>query len=89
MLTVAAASAIAGAARLAIKQTSRVVVFVVVVVVVEYSIIELRIHVAMVGVWLNSNLNWGSKSQASRPCMHFDDILIWVPRMRKQRVVYF
>ena len=44
MVTVAAA-AIAGAARLAIKQTSRVVV--VVVVDGEYLIIELRIRVAM------------------------------------------
>ena len=45
-MTVAGAAAIAGAARLAIKQTSRVVV-VVVVVVVKYSIIELRIHAAI------------------------------------------
>ena len=42
MVTVAAA-AIAGAARLAIKQTSRVVV----VVVGEYPIIELRMRVAI------------------------------------------
>ena len=46
MLTVVAAAIIAGAARLAIKQMSRVVV-VVVVVIGEYSIIEIRIHVAI------------------------------------------
>ena len=44
MLTVVAATVIAGAAQLAIKQTSRVGV--VVVVVGEYPILELRIHVA-------------------------------------------
>ena len=44
MLTVLAA-AITGAAPLAIKRTSRVVV----VVVEKYSIIELRIHVAIAG----------------------------------------
>ena len=46
MLTVVAPDAIAGAAQLAIKRTSRVVV-VVVVVDGEYSIIELRIRVAI------------------------------------------
>ena len=45
MVTVAAAAAIAGAAWLAIKRTSRVIV--VVLVVGEYPIIELRIRVAM------------------------------------------
>ena len=44
MVTVAAAAAIAGAAWLAIKQTLRVVV---VVVVGEYLIIELHIRVAI------------------------------------------
>ena len=43
MLTVVAAAAIAGAAQLAIKWTARVGV----VVVAEYSIIELHIPVAM------------------------------------------
>ena len=42
MVTVAAAAAIAGAAQLAIKRTSRVVV------VGEYLTIELHIHVAMI-----------------------------------------
>ena len=52
MLTVVAAAAIAGAAQLAIKWTSSIVV--VVVVVGEYSIIELRIHVAIVVDLYNS-----------------------------------
>ena len=46
MMTVVAAAAIAGAAQLAIKWTLRVVV-VVVVVLGEYLIIELRILVAI------------------------------------------
>ena len=53
MVTVAAA-AIAGAAWLAIKWISRVVV-VVVVVVGEYLIIELRIHVAITHQWMLYN----------------------------------
>ena len=49
MLTVVAAAAIAGATQLAIKRMSRVGVVVVVVVVVgEYSIMELCIRMAMV-----------------------------------------
>ena len=46
MLTVVAAAAIAGAARLAIKWMLRVGV---VVIVGKYSIIELRIHLATIG----------------------------------------